>query len=155
MRKFGSLEPVIYFRNINNPTRPQGWIILAPYSGCPCEVGYERDAAESLPEVDRLQKILEQQEMADRTADVLHDARIFGPLRDAVRDRLYARLISSATSEMEKDFIRGYLAHQIDKRHRFHQKYLEYVTYFHAREMDTPKNRPVDSERVNLDRVNF
>lgn len=154
-RKFGSLEPVIYFRNISNPTRPLGWIILAPYSACPCEIGYERDGAESLAEVDRLQRKLEEQESAERAADVIHDERVFGPMRDKVRDNLYAKLVSSATSEAEKDFIRAYLAHRIDKRDRFHAKYLEYVTYFHAREMDVPKDRPVDSERVNLDRVNF
>lgn len=155
MRKLGSLEPVIYFRNISNSTRPVGWLILAPYTDCPLEVGYERCAAESLPEVDRLHKTLEYQEAGERSADVIHDERVFGPLRDKIRDNLYAKLVSSGTSELEKDFIRAYLSYRIDKRDKFHERYLEYVTYFHAREMDSPKNRRVDEERVNLDRVNF
>lgn len=153
--KFGTLEAVIYFRNVNDPTRPLGWIILAPYTDCPTLPGYERDGADSLPAIDRLQKVLEEQEYAERCADVLHDERTFGPMRDAIRDKLYAKLISSSTHPYEKDFIRAYLAHRIDKRTKWHEKYLEYNTYLNAREFDTPRDRPVDSERVNLDRVNF
>jgi hypothetical protein len=153
--KFGTLEPVIYFRNVNSPTRPRDWLLIAPYTDCPTPDGYERDGADSLPAVDRLQKVLEEQELAERSADILHDERVFGPLRDRIRDNLYAKLISSNTSPLEKDFIRAYLALRIDKRDRHHAKYLEYNTYLNAREMDTPRDRPVDSERVNLDRVNF
>ena len=153
--KFGTIEPVIYFRNISDPTRPQGWIILAPMTSCPTLPGYERDGADTLAAVDYLQKKLEEQEYAERSADMLHDARVFGPLRDRIRDNLYARLVSSQTSALEKDFIRAYLAYRIDKRDRFHAKYMEYVMYLNAREMDTPRDRNVDEERVSLDRVNF
>jgi hypothetical protein len=154
-RKFGTIETVIFFRNYADPTRPQGWLLMEPYTGCPTPPGYERDGADSLPAVDRLHKTLHEQEVADRSVEVLHDEMLFGPHHDAVRDRLYAALVSSQTLPYEKDFIREYLKYDIDKRHKFHAKYMEFVTYLHAREMDTPKDRPVDSERVDLDRVNF
>lgn len=155
MRKFGTIEAVIFFRNISDPTRPQGWVLIAPYTGCPPPHGYETDAADSLPAVDRLQSKLEEQERAERSADMLHDERVFGPLRDRIRDNLYAKLISPQTAPLEKDFIRAYLAHRIDRREKWHAKYMEYVMYLAAREFDTPRDRPVDSERVNLDRVQF
>ena len=147
------MEAVIYFRNGTDPTRPRGWIILAPYSDCPTPRGYDREGADSLPKVDRLQKILESQEMGDRISDVLHDERIFGPRRDEIRARLYARMISGECSQYEKDFIGAYLSHRIDRRHKWHAKYLEFQAYMRAREMDTPKNRRVDREQVNLDRI--
>lgn len=154
--KFGTLEPVHYFRNYGDKTRPSGWLVLAAYSrNHPDLPGYERCAAESLAEIDRLEKTLYEQELAERSADVIHDERTFGPMRDKVRDNLYAQLVSSGTSQIEKDFIRAYLSYRIDKRDKFHAKYLEFVTYFHARNFDTPRNRPVDSERFSTDRINF
>ena len=149
------MESVIYFRNYADPTRPYGWVLLAPYSACPPPPGYEKDGADTLAKVDKLQHILESQERAERTADVLHDEQAFGPKRDDIRSRLYARMTSGQCTQYEKDFIGAYLSHRIDRRSKWHAKYMEFQTYLHARENDTPKNRRVDEERVNLDRVNF
>ena len=149
------MESVIFFRNYADPTRPRGWVLLAPYSACPPPLGYERDGADTLSKVDKLQAILESQELAERTADVLHDERVFGPKRDEIRARLYARMTSGDCPQYEKDFIGAYLSHRIDRRAKWHAKYMEYQAYLHAREFDTPKDRRVDEEKVNLDRINF
>lgn len=147
------MEAVIYFVNGRDPKRPRGWIILAPYTDCPTPRGYDREGADTLAKVDRLEHRLQEQEMAERGADLVHDEKVLGPLRDAVRERLYARMISKATPQFEKDFIGAYLSHRIDRRHKFHAKFAEYQCYLTARHMDTAKGRRVDREQVNLDRI--
>lgn len=153
MRKLGSLEPVVYFVNHRDTTRPPGWIMLAPYTSFATPVGWSREGAESLPEVDRLERKLMEQEVAERGADLVNEERTMGPLRDAVRDKLYQRMTSNSTSQYEKDFIAAYLQLREDRRDKYHAKYLEFVTYLHARNFDTPKGRRMDSESVNVDRI--
>jgi hypothetical protein len=150
------MQAVIYYRNYADPTRPKGWLVLAPYTDCPPPPGYEKDGADSLPAIDRLQHTLNEQEYAERSADLLHDETVLGPLRDAVRERLYSRMTSSDCSQYEREFIAAYLSHRIDRRAKWHQKYMEFQTYLHAREFDRPKNRgDKEAEQVNLDRINF
>lgn len=147
------MQAVIYFRNYGDHTRPHGWLVIAPFSDCPPPPGYERDGADTLPKIDKLQATLESQERAERSADMLHDERVFGPKRDLIRQKLYSRMISSDCPPYEKDFLAAYLSHRIDRRSKWHAKYMEFQTYLHAREFDRPKDRGDAEERVNLDRI--
>lgn len=155
MRAPGKVEPVFYFLNCSDAVRPRGYILLAPDSHMPAPEGYTREFAETLPDIDRLERTLQAQERAEWEREAQHDERLLAERRAAVRDRLYARLTSSSTDDYEREFIRLYLQLREDKRARHQQRYLERTTFLWARHNDTPKGRGVDEERVSLDRVNF
>lgn len=155
MRKLGSLEPVVYYRNHRDPVHPPGFLMLAPYSDFPTPPGYTREAADSLAEVDKLQRTLIEQERRDAEADLLYNEVVMGAKRAEVYDRLRQRMVSSATTPYEREFIELYLKLGEEKRERHRQRFMERTMFLWAREMDTPKDRNVDDETVKLDRVNF
>ena len=152
MRKLGSLEPVIYFENYIHPARPIGYIVLAPYSEFPTPPGHERKSAETLPEVDNLQKRLIAQESRAAYEDYLYNESLVADAKMNVHDRLYCRMTSRSTSEYEREFIRLYLQLREEKREKYRQRFLERTMYLWARENDTP-GRAADEERVNTDRI--
>ena len=151
----GSLDAVIYFRNYRDPAHPEGYLLLAPYSDFPAPSGYSREVARTLPEIDRLQFILVEQERRAAEAEALHDEVILGRRYAELTDRLRQRMISSSTSPYDRDFIEGYLKLREEKRDRHRQRFSERTMFLHARENDTPKNRNVNDEKVSLDRINF
>lgn len=147
-RKFGTLNPVIFFRC------KSGHIVLAPYSECPtpsacefqapitshiCGQPCERDGADTLVAIDRLQHSLSSQENQKHSIEQHFDTMQTEPGRQRVHDSLYSRLVSSATPEMEKDFIREYLRLRPELRGKHHAKFAAYSVYVHAREFDIGK----------------
>ena len=153
-RCFGTLSPVIYFRC------ERGHIVLAPYSECPTPQGCEyqspinaircnarcgREGAGSLSEIDDLQRKLTDQENEKHTLEQQFDQMQTAPGRQRVQDALYAKLVSSATSEAEKEFIREYLRLRQDLRGKHHAKFASYSVYINAREFDLGK-RKADQE---------
>lgn len=155
MRKLGTLEPVIFFKNYRDPAHPPGYLVLSPYSDFPTPPGYAREYADNLPDIDKLQKTLIEQERIAQESDIIYNEVIMGAKRKEIYDRLRSRMVSSSTTPYERDFIEAYLMLQDEKRDRHRQRFLERVMFLHAREMDTPRDRGVDSETVKLDRVNF
>jgi hypothetical protein len=155
MRKLGSLEPVFYFVNHTDPTRPPGYLMLAPYSACPAPAGWSREYADTLPDVDRLQKRLQEQEFRAMEAEGERSLNAFRAKQDELRVKLHDKMVSSSTSPWERDFLRGYLMLAEERRAKYRQRFMERNMYLWARENDTPKDRRVDEEKVNLDRVNF
>jgi hypothetical protein len=139
--KLGTLTPVIYFRDAN------GHILLAPYSAFPTPEGYVREEADTLPKIDKLTDMMREQERQLLRRERMHEDALTGEARKRVYDRLTERLISSKTSEYEKDFIRAYLLLREERRERFHAKYEEFNAYFHAREFDIG-NRRADEEKA-------
>ena len=145
MRKPGTIEPVIYFRF------PDGHLTLAPYSDFPTPEGAIREGAETLSQVDRLQERLVAQERVEWEREVETDSARFQTRMDEVRDRLYARMTSSSTSEYEKEFIKLYLQLRNEKRAKYQQRWLERTAYLHARQFDIG-NRRADVEEFNPER---
>ena len=153
-RKLGTLEPVVYFVNHKDPAHPDGFIMLAPYTSYPTPEGYSRHEADTLAEVDKLQKQLMYQEATANERDYLYDQWLTGGKYQEVGDRLYARMTSSATSEYEKDFIKAYLqVIRPEKREIARQRWLERQCYLSARENDIPKGRRADEEAFKVDRI--
>lgn len=148
-----SLEAVVYFVNHEDSAHPSGYILLAPTSSHPTPEGYTREFARSLPEIDRLQATLVAQERAEWERDLAADESLMAARRSDVRDRLYARMVSSATSAYEREFIELYLQLREEKRARHRQRFLERSAFLTAREMDTPRGRQVYEERVNVERI--
>jgi hypothetical protein len=149
MRKPGTVAPVIYFRY------PNGHLTLAPFSDCPTPDGAIKEEADTLPAIDKLVDILRRQEYEQAEKEMLRDMNVFKQREQAITDRIYARLASSATSEYEKQFLRYYLPLRDErKRILYRQRFLEAQWYLHARENDLG-DRAADKEVVNLDKVNF
>lgn len=148
MRKLGSLEPVVFFRNHRDPAHPPGYLMLAPYSDFPTPAGYTREHAENLPDIDKLQRVLCEQERRAAEAEALHDEVVLGRRYAELTDRLRARMVSGSTSAYDRDFIAGYLQLREEKRARHAQRFSERTMYLWAREMDSHGRLP-DSERVD------
>lgn len=143
--KLGTMSPVIYTRC------RLGHVVLLPYSDCPTPTGCEfqyplthqpcgqpvmREGADCLPDIDSLQRKLTQQENEKLAVENVYDQMQTENARKEVGDRLYSRLISAATPEMEKDFIRAYLQLRPELRGKHHSKFAAYSVYVHAREYD-------------------
>lgn len=143
------MEPVIYFRN------HAGRLFLAPYSDFATPPGCDREYADSLYKVHELERRLVAQEREQWEREALQEEIRNSRVTD-IRDRLYQRMCSGSTDAYEKDFIREWLKLRDDRKRK---KYADILTqrnmYLTALHYDTPKDRRVDEESVNLDRVNF
>jgi len=154
-RALGTLSPIVYFVNSSggdrDPAHPAGYIMLAPYSEFPTPHGYLREYAGTLPDARRLQDrlIAQSREEWEREAELNH--QLVDSRRAEVRDRIYARMTSSATSEYEKEFLRLYLQVREDKQAKYDQRWRERQAYLHALENDLGDRR-ADSEEFNVER---
>ena len=149
--KLGSLSAPVYFINQRDDKYPTGYYILAPYSEFQTPEGWLRYTADTLAEVDRLQKILLCQELERARREHIHESVVMDPLRKIVRDRLYARMTSSESSEFEKDFIREYMKLRDDKRRKHADRFYHRNLFLHAREMDARPGRKDNEEIANTD----
>jgi hypothetical protein len=144
--KLSSLAAPVYFINQCDDHYPIGYYILAPYSNFPTPYGWLRYEADDLRQVDRLQKILLSQELDRARREHIREEVVFAPLKQKVRDSLYARMISGSTSEYEKDFIRDYLAVREEKRAKHAERFYHRGLFMHAREMDATSGRKPNEE---------
>lgn len=152
IRKPGCIEPVLYYFNFADAGHAHGFLMLAPYSGCPTPAGYELRGAETLAEVDRLEATLVAQERAEWEREYEHDEQRSEAGRAKVRDALYAKLTSNSTDEYEKEFIRNYLQLREDKRGKYRQRHLERTAFLWARHNDIGKGRGAGDEVFNVDK---
>ena len=150
MHKLGTLTPVVYFVNHRDPRHAEGHILIAPYTGFPAPEGYSTEYADTLAAVDKLQKRLQEQTRREFAAE---QRALYGDgaVRDAIHERLLARLVSSETSEHDKDFIRAWLKVREDKRDYFARQFECRNSYLYAREMDLG-SRHADSEEFNVEK---
>lgn len=145
LRKLGTLDPVIYFENSN------GEIVLPPnssearyfYEGFRQasgktyrELGFEWREAETLAEVDALQRRLVEQDRRANERNAERDERSRSASWQRIGDSLRARMVSSSTSPYEREFIALYLQLREEKRARHRQRWLERTSYLWAREFD-------------------
>lgn len=106
--------------------------------------GWELREANSLSEVDRLQKRLQQAEYDRLQQEGERDLRVWQSRIDSVRSNLSQRAASSATSEYERDFIREWIKLRDEKRREDYKKRYEVdmaaYSFFEQREFDKPRN---------------
>jgi hypothetical protein len=120
-----------------------GDIQLPPNDECYftlCPAGYERREANTLQEVDRLQKKLQEQTYRSQHAAWEHDDVTFAAARKSVIDSLHQRLSSSVTIEYEREFIRAYIQLRDEKRAKYRQRFICDRAYLEMRENDRPRN---------------
>jgi hypothetical protein len=135
--KPGCIEPVIFYVNGADPAHPPGYVLLAPYSDFPTPDGYRREYADTLKDVDKLEARLQQQERDACEQEAEMDAARFEARKQAVRDRLYAKMISDSTSEYDKEFIRGYLQLREERtREKYRNLKLQRDMFLWARHND-------------------
>ncbi|MGH7181920.1 MAG: hypothetical protein ACREJN_08090 [Nitrospiraceae bacterium] len=135
----GKIKAILYFQN------EKGYIMMLPsdeeclrFRGQMRKLGFEMMAAETLREADKLQKRMQDQLYSEQQMELQRDEMLTGPRRDAVRDRLTAKLNSTATPEMEKDFIRAYLPWRNNKRDIFRKRFTSQIGHLDALEFDNP-----------------
>lgn len=147
MRTPGTIEPIVYFRY------PSGHLTLAPYSSFPTPSDAIREEADTLSKVDALLIVLQRQEHERGEQELQAEEDRFAPARASLRDRIYARISSGATTEYEKEFLRLYLQLRDDrKRTMYQQRLLEYQMYLYARDNDLGSRR-ADTEEFHPDRI--
>lgn len=142
-RALGSLEPIIFFE------RPDGYVILPPeeigkpgiarmmYEKKYRAEGWEWREADTLPEVDKLQKRLVDQEMKVMQERDLREDLMRQRAYQKTGERLRQRLTSGKCSAYEREFISLYLQSREDKRDKHRQRWTEAQMYLWAREQDS------------------
>ena len=159
MRKPGQIEPVFYFVNGSNPAHEIGYVMLAPYTGggdrclCPTPEGYRLEYADTLPDVDKLERKLQRQELEQAEREGEREMSVLEARRKELRDRMYQHMTSSETDPWNKEFYRLYLQLSDERKKKMYaQRFLERESYLWARHNDTPKNRRADEEVFNAER---
>jgi hypothetical protein len=156
-RTLGTLTPIVYFVNSSggerDPRHPAGYVMLAPYSECRTPHGYLRETAGTLPEARALNERLVAQERESWEREAASNHRLVEAKREEVRERLYTRMCSSATSEYDREFIRLYLQLREDKQRKYDQRWTERNAYLWALENDVG-DRDAGSEEFNHERIN-
>jgi hypothetical protein len=117
-----------------------GNISLPPSDDTPCPPGYDKREANTLAEVDRLQKRLQQATYERCQRELQRDEEAFAESRERVRSSLAARIASSATTEYEKEFLRGYIQLREERREKYRQRFACDRAYLEMRENDRPRN---------------
>lgn len=120
--------------------RRDGTILLPPSDDIPCPVDCLDREANTLAEVDTLQRRLQQATYARCQRELVRDEEAFAAAREAVRSSLTARIASAATSEYERDFLRAYIQLRDDKRAAYRQRFTCDRAYLEMRENDKPRN---------------
>ena len=142
----GQLNPVLYFINA------RGEVALPPSTEDALKVksamnsrGFELREAHTLAEIDELQRYMETQERERAIRDYNRTESSLADARKSVRERLISRMISSATPEYEKDFIRAYLMLRDDKREHHRNRFTaDIAARFVQRDYDNPRNHYED-----------
>jgi hypothetical protein len=120
--------------------RSNGEILLPPDSDTPCPKDCIEKEANSLAEVDVLQKRLQTLTAVRRARELQTDEDSFAYAREKVRSDLTRQLSSAATSEYEKEFIRLYLQLREEKREVYRKRFACDAAYLELRENDKPRN---------------
>ena len=126
-----------YFKNRD------GDIQLPPNDECYftfCPPGYDRFEANTLEEVDQLQRDLQQLTYRRQHAEMEHDEVVWRAARQTVIDSLHRTLASSTTTPYERDFIHAYIQLREEKREKYRAKFLCDRAFLEMREMDKPRN---------------
>jgi hypothetical protein len=144
----GQINAIVYFEN------SRGVIALPPSTDYALMVkdrmrhrGFELREARNLPEIDRLQKKMEEQEYRNCQAQLERDHSLRSRVRARTRSNLMQRMVSSSTSPYERDFIQNYLMLDEAKREKYQQRFSQDQMYFEAREFESGNKRMQDANQ--------
>lgn len=141
----GTLSPIIYFE------RADGRIVIAAYdAGKPEQarrvyeerfkpMKYEWKEAGTLAEVDRLQSRMADQLQRERAPGMERMVANRDAVEAMIGDSLRQKMISSATSPWEREFIQLYLQRRENRSEKFRQQFEHRAAYLNIRENDSNK----------------
>lgn len=138
-RALGTLNPVVYFVNSS------GTIWLPPSTEQAYQIkdqmrkrGFELREADTLSKIDELSERIYDQEKRKLEREMQFSEEIGKLLKKRSRDSLTSRMVSSSTSEYEREFIKYYLyVHSEDKKAEFRRNFEHRNMYFESREYDS------------------
>jgi hypothetical protein len=133
----GQLNPILYFESRGGeidlpPTTEDALRIQLPME----KRGFILREAKTLPEVDRLQKRLQDREYQTRQTELEHEVNSLAEVRRQIRDKLVSRMVSSSTRDYEREFIQSYLMLREEKRAEYAKRFMGDVCYLTVREFD-------------------
>jgi hypothetical protein len=105
-----------------------------------CPPGYDRREANTLDEVDKLQRRLQQQTRDRHEREAEHDEALIAESKATVMSNLIQRAASSATTAYERDFIKCYLQLREEKRAEYRKRFACDTAFLEMRENDRPRN---------------
>jgi hypothetical protein len=120
--------------------RPDGTVLLPPTDDTQCPPDCIAREANSLAEVDALQRRLQAATYARCQRELEADESAFAAVRSEVASRLSQRMASAATTQYEKDFLREYVKLREEKRDRYRQRFTCDRAFLEMRENDHPRN---------------
>lgn len=144
-RKPGCIEPVVFWR------KPDGYLILAPYSSAPCPSDCIREEADTLHAVDLLEKVLQAQEARAAESELILDLGRVERRSEIIRDHLYARMTSGDCPQWERDFIREYLKLRNERKRQQYAERHRKLWYLYSNHYDSG-NRRVDEEVFKVEK---
>src|ERR1700690_2878842 len=103
--------------------RKDGTVLLPPTDDTPCPADCLDLEANTLDEVDRLQKRLQQATYARCQQEQMRDEAAFAEARERTRSALTAKIASAATSQYERDFLREYIKLREEKREKYRSRF--------------------------------
>jgi hypothetical protein len=115
-------------------------VLLPPDDSTPCPADCVAREANTLAEVDALQRRLQAATYARCQLELVRDERAFADARARVLSNLTTRIASSATTQYERDFLRAYIQLREEKREKYRQRFACDRAFLEMREMDKPRN---------------
>jgi len=154
-RAMGTLRPIVYFENRKDPTKPLGYVMISPETNTLnyyVPEGYETMEAGTLAEVTKLQKRLEQQEFDERDVELEAYKNQYAEERKQKRANLVKLMLSSDTSEYDRQFIEAYLQVREDRRAKYEQRFSERHAYLNILAFDEGKAQAEIIDKLGVDR---
>src|SRR5580693_6641670 len=115
--------PLRYFE------RRDGTLLLPPSDNIPCPPDCIDREANTLAEVDALQRRLQAATYERCQRELANDEAAFSEARSRVVANITTRIASSATTQYEKDFLREYIKLREEKRDKHRQRFACDVAY--------------------------
>lgn len=154
-RAMGTLRPIVYFENREDPSKPLGYVMISPETNTPnyyVPEGYETMEAGTLAEVTKLQKKLEQQEFDERDVELEIYKQQYAEARKEKRANLVKLMLSPDTDAHDRKFIEAYLQVREDRRQKYEQRFAERHAYLNILAFDEGKAQQAIIDKLGVDR---
>ncbi len=138
-------------RGERNLARPVGHAILAPYSGAPIPPGYRREFANTIAEVDTLEKRLQRQVELDFEREALSEHQSMAKYREAVRERILEKMQGKGVDPSFQAYVRDYMREflKLHENHPKRQYFQNQIECYIAVRHNNLDDRPLDRDRLD------
>lgn len=152
LQKLGTLSPLIYFVNHQDPSAREGYLMVAPYTACPTPRGWERKECNTLRECYDLQKRLQDQELDNWQREGGREIEILRARFEQTRKNIVERM-AHASTPYDREYLDIILRIKEEKLKRAEEQFEHRNMYLRSLEHDAVRGRRDDEESVNIDRI--